>query len=66
MAVQGLDRTDRAALSRVDAFAPSFAGFRWVFELPRDRIFDELLVFALRDAFASVAQPHTRSMDTRT
>jgi hypothetical protein len=39
-----------------------FAGFRWVFDLPPGQVFDEPLVFALRDAFATTAKAHARAM----
>jgi hypothetical protein len=39
-----------------------FAGFRWVFDLPTGQVFDEPLVFALRDAFATAAKTHARAM----
>lgn len=39
-----------------------FAGFRWVFNLPTGHVFDEPLVFALRDAFATAAKAHARAM----
>jgi hypothetical protein len=40
-----------------------FSGFRWVLEVPAGQQFDEPLVLALKDTFATVAEPHARAME---
>jgi hypothetical protein len=39
-------------------FLKPLAGFRWVFDLPTAQVFDEPLVFALRDALLTAAEAH--------
>jgi hypothetical protein len=51
------------ALRQRESPGQSFAGFRWVFDLPTGQAFDEPLVLALRDAFATAAKAHARAME---